>query len=59
MNKELKYKLVDFNTVRPGLDLRYALSGDLLKKLGWSPKMPFEERIQELVDWTLEHRHWL
>ena len=59
MGKELKYKLVDFNTVRPGLDLRYSLSGDLLKKLGWSPQMSFEERIQELVDWTLEHRHWL
>jgi dTDP-glucose 4,6-dehydratase len=59
MGKELKYKLVDFNTVRPGLDLRYSPSGDLLKRLGWSPKMSFKEHIQELVDWTLEHRHWL
>jgi dTDP-glucose 4,6-dehydratase len=59
MDKELKYKIVDINSIRPGLDSRYSLSGDLMKTLGWQPKLTFEERIQELVDWTLMNKQWI
>lgn len=58
-NKELKYRLVDFHTSRPGHDLRYALDGSLMKKLGWVPKVSPDERITQVVNWTLENVRWL
>jgi len=58
-NKELKYKMVDFHTSRPGHDLRYALDGGLMKELGWEPKVSIEDRINEVVQWTLNNDRWL
>lgn len=57
--KELKYEMVDFHSQRPGHDLRYAMSGDYLKSLGWEPRIKFSERIKEVVDWTLANNRWL
>ena len=57
--KDLQYEMVDFHTSRPGHDLRYALSGDLLKQLGWEPRIKLTERIRETVDWTLKNERWL
>lgn len=56
--KDLKYEMVDFHSSRPGHDLRYALSGEKMKKLGWEPK-PTKERLAEVVDWTLKNQRWL
>lgn len=56
--KELKYEFMDFHSSRPGHDLRYALSGERMKKMGWEPK-PVEDRIREVVQWTLENTRWL
>ena len=58
-NRELKYKMVDFHTSRPGHDLRYALDGDLMKEIGWTPKVSIEERINQVVKWTLDNDRWL
>ena len=57
--KELKYEMVDFHSSRPGHDLRYAMSGDYLKSLGWEPKLKLTERITEVVHWTLANDRWL
>ena len=57
--KELKYEMVDFHSSRPGHDLRYALSGDYMRSLGWEPKVSLTERIGEVVTWTLENERWL
>ena len=59
VGKILKYKMVDFHSSRPGHDLRYALDGNLMKKLGWKPKVSIEERIDQVVDWTLKNKRWL
>jgi dTDP-glucose 4,6-dehydratase len=56
---ELKYEMVDFHSSRPGHDLRYAMSGEYLKSLGWEPRIKFSERIKQVVDWTLENNRWL
>jgi dTDP-glucose 4,6-dehydratase len=56
---ELKYKLVDFHSARPGHDLRYALSGKRLEDMGWCPRKSVKERIKEVVDWTLAHHNWM
>ena len=57
-NKQLNYELVDFHSQRPGHDLRYALSGEKMKKMGWEPK-PIEERVSEVVQWTLDNPRWI
>ena len=59
LKKKLKYKFLDFHTSRPGHDLRYALSGSKLQKMGWKPKKNKEKRIMEIVLWTIYNRDWL
>lgn len=59
LNKELKYEMVDFHSSRPGHDLRYALSGDRMKKLGWEPTVKFSERIEQIVRWYVANPNWL
>lgn len=56
--KELKYEFMDFHSSRPGHDLRYALSGNRMASLGWTPQ-PVEDRINEVVHWTLANTRWL
>jgi dTDP-D-glucose 4,6-dehydratase len=58
-NKELKYEMVDFHSSRPGHDLRYALDGQLMKDIGWSPKISIDERITQVVNWSLNNNRWL
>ena len=57
--KELKYEMVDFHSSRPGHDLRYSLSGDYMRSLGWEPKIALSQRITEVVEWTLANERWL
>ena len=58
-NKELKYELVDFHSARPGHDLRYALDGDKMKNIGWSPAKSVRERIADVTNWTLANKRWI
>jgi len=58
-NKELDYEMVDFHSSRPGHDLRYALDGNYMRSLGWEPKVSLEERINQVVDWSLKNKRWL
>ena len=48
INKNLKYKMVDFHSSRPGHDLRYALDGGLMEELGWIPKISIDKRIRHI-----------
>jgi len=57
--KELKYEMVDFHSSRPGHDLRYSLSGEKMKKLGWTPSIKLTQRIKQVVDWSLENDNWI
>lgn len=57
--KPLNYELVDFHSSRPGHDLRYALSGEYMRSLGWEPRVSLRERLGEVVDWTLNNDTWL
>ena len=49
---------VDFVNDRPGHDKRYAIDGAKIKKLGWTPKINFEQGIKETVKWYLENENW-
>ena len=56
--KELKCEMVDFHSARPGHDLRYALSGKKMRKMGWEPQN-IRDRIREVVEWTLANERWI
>jgi dTDP-glucose 4,6-dehydratase len=56
--KPLNYELVDFHSLRPGHDLRYALCGEKMKAMGWEPQ-PVKQRLAEVVEWSLAHDYWL
>jgi dTDP-glucose 4,6-dehydratase len=58
-NKDLKYEMVDFHSSRPGHDLRYSLSGEKMKKLGWQPSIRLTERIKQVVEWSLNNQNWI
>ena len=38
---------------------RYAISGELLKSLGWEPKTKLSDRIIEFTRWMLDNPRWL
>jgi dTDP-glucose 4,6-dehydratase len=51
--------LVRFVKDRPGHDRRYAMNfSKLRKKLGWEPKVTFEEGIKKTITWYVEHQDW-
>ena len=57
--KELNYEMVDFHSSRPGHDLRYSLSGEKMKQLGWQPSIKLTERIKQVVQWSLNNQNWI
>lgn len=57
-----KDKIVQFINVegtRPGHDLRYALDGEKLLKLGWKPPVAFEKSLERTVHWTVNNPIWI
>lgn len=56
---ELAHEFVDFHSTRPGHDLRYALDGSKLERLGWKRPIDISESIDRTVRWTLNHKEWL
>ncbi len=59
IGKPLIPDFVDFHSIRPGHDIRYALDGNKLKELGWSPKVSIKESLSETVNWTINNPSWL
>ncbi|MBY8844832.1 dTDP-glucose 4,6-dehydratase [Streptomyces sp. SP2-10] len=44
---------------RKGHDLRYSLDDSKIReKLGYEPRVPFEQGLADLVDWYRENRDW-
>jgi len=58
-NKKLNYEMVDFHSSRPGHDLRYSLSGEKMKSMGWTPKIKVQSRIKQVVEWSLSNPSWI
>ena len=58
MGRDFKYNLVRGDTVRPGYDRRYALDGTKLREAGWSAPFSFEETLERVIQWTLQHPEW-
>ncbi len=43
---------------RPGHDRRYALNTSRARALGWQPRIPFEEGLEETIRWYGDNRSW-
>ncbi len=59
LKKELKYELMDFHSSRPGHDLRYALDGEKMAKMGWTLPLSFEQSLEKSINWFLNSPKWL
>ncbi|MFH1229160.1 MAG: dTDP-glucose 4,6-dehydratase [Candidatus Aenigmatarchaeota archaeon] len=49
---------IEFVKDRPGHDLRYSLDISKIEKLGWKPKVNFQEGIERTVSWYRDNRKW-
>jgi len=58
-DQEIEY--IDFHRTRPGHDLRYALSGEKIAKMGWKPKLTLEESFEKMIRWMIKpkNQRWL
>jgi dTDP-glucose 4,6-dehydratase len=45
-------------TDRPGHDVRYSLSSEKVRALGWSPSVRFGEGLEQTVAWYRENSWW-
>jgi dTDP-glucose 4,6-dehydratase len=59
MGKELKHKIVNFHSARPGHDPHYGLDDSKIRSLGWSNPVPFEESLKNVIKWQTEHNEWI
>lgn len=50
--------LIEYVKDRPGHDRRYSIDCSKLKKLGWQPKINFEEGIKRTVRWYQDNQVW-
>ena len=49
---------IDNVSDRKGQDLRYALNCDKIHRLGWTPRISFEEGIRETIEWYKQNEWW-
>jgi len=54
-----KEDLICFVKDRPGHDFRYSVDCGKICKLGWRPRVSFEDGIAATVDWYKANRVWL
>lgn len=59
MEKELKYKIIDFHSTRPGHDPHYGLNAEKIKSLGWESSVSFEESLSNTIKWQTAHPEWI
>ena len=59
MDKDLKYKIINFHSARPGHDPHYGLNDDKLKSLGWKAPVSFEESLKNTIRWQSLHKEWI
>lgn len=59
--KDKEIEWVNFHQTRPGHDLRYALSGEKLKSMGFEYTFTLDEWFGRMIRWMIqpENRRWL
>ncbi len=54
----LSEDLIEYVKDRPGHDRRYSIDCSKLKKLGYKPKVTFEQGIKQTVKWFKDNQAW-
>jgi dTDP-glucose 4,6-dehydratase len=49
---------IEHVTDRPGHDRRYSLSSEKVRALGWTPRVRFDEGLEQTVAWYRENSWW-
>ncbi len=50
--------MIEFVSDRPGHDFRYSLDCEKTTRLGWKPRVSFEDGLQETIDWYVTNKWW-
>jgi dTDP-glucose 4,6-dehydratase len=50
--------LIKYVADRPGHDFRYSLMWESIRRLGWSPRIRFEDGLKTTVDWYVQNQSW-
>ena len=56
LDKELNYEFIDFHSSKLGHGLHYAMSGDKIKKDGFSPETDIFDAIKQTTKWYLDNK---
>lgn len=51
--------LIRYVKDRPGHDRRYAIDCSKTERLGWRPRIPFDQGLRETVRWYQTHADWV
>jgi dTDP-glucose 4,6-dehydratase len=49
---------IEYVADRPGHDRRYSLSSEKVRALGWTPRLRFNDGLEQTVAWYRENRWW-
>jgi dTDP-glucose 4,6-dehydratase len=50
--------LIEYVTDRPGHDVRYSLSSEKVRALGWEPRVAFADGLEDTVAWYRDNTAW-
>ena len=50
--------MIEFVSDRPGHDFRYSLDCQKMTRLGWKPRVTFEDGLQQTIDWYVANKWW-
>jgi len=59
MDKPFEYELSDYHSSRPGHDMRYALNGEKVLRMGYVYPKTFMQSLEKTVQWMLDNPKWL
>lgn len=61
LDLDIHTNLINPQSIRPGADVRYGLSGTKMAEMGWAPKKSLLENLEETVRWMVkpENKSWL
>ncbi len=54
----LSERAMEYVSDRPGHDLRYSLDYGMIRLLGWSPQVGFEEGLKKTIEWYSTNKSW-
>ncbi|MEM5793044.1 MAG: dTDP-glucose 4,6-dehydratase [Candidatus Aenigmatarchaeota archaeon] len=50
--------LIKFVEDRPGHDFRYSLNCQKIRKMGWKPKINFDDGLERTIEWYINNKWW-